>query len=76
MRAFNQESETNSPPLQCKVPWLSGKIHALIPFARSTRYTPRAWPACCHVVHVFDENDEVDDELINLLVVVVLLLEF
>jgi len=25
---------------------------------------------------VFDENDEVDDELINLLVVVVLLLEF
>jgi len=27
----------------------------------------------CHVVHVFDENDEVDDELITLLVVVVLL---
>jgi len=25
---------------------------------------------------VFDENDEVDDELINLLVVVLLLLEF
>jgi len=31
--------------------------------------------AICHVVHVFDENDEVDDELINLLVGV-LLLEF
>jgi len=28
------------------------------------------WPSgYCHVVHVFDENDEVDDELINLLVV-------
>ena len=30
----------------------------------------------CHVFHVFDENDEVDDKLINLLVVVVWLLEF
>ena len=30
----------------------------------------------CHVVHVFDENDEVDDELIVLLVVAVLMLEF
>ena len=34
------------------------------------------WCSYCHVVHVFDENDEVDDELINLLVVVFGVLRF